>query len=232
MAAVKRLLVSIRALSQAYLVHQAATLTLVDAGAPGSAPRILRALASIGARPQDVKQIVLTHCHGDHAGDVLALREATGAPVVAGDADAGVIEGSDPYPYPHGVFSRPLHKTLAAFRSCRVDVRVSERQEIEGGVVVIPTPGHTPGHLAVLAPQLGAVFAGDTAFRLGPLRPSLRTLTWDPAQNARSLGVLAELTPRQVYLGHGPPLLEDAAGRLAELAARTSSVGQDEAKGT
>jgi glyoxylase-like metal-dependent hydrolase (beta-lactamase superfamily II) len=53
---------------QAYLWEWTDGLTLVDTGTPGSAAAILQAIESIGHRPEEVKEIVLTHFHADHTG--------------------------------------------------------------------------------------------------------------------------------------------------------------------
>src|SRR5881296_1936037 len=103
-------------ISSLFLVEHRDVLTVVDTGSPGtSVGRILRAIQRTGHEPDEVRQIVLTHCHGDHAGQAKALAEATGATVVAGAADAPVIEGRAPYPgpkglVPHLVYGRPFGK--------------------------------------------------------------------------------------------------------------------------
>jgi glyoxylase-like metal-dependent hydrolase (beta-lactamase superfamily II) len=225
MAAVKRFLLSVKAMTQAYLVSHGGVLTLIDTGTPGSAGRTLHAIEGIGRRPDDVKQIVLTHCHGDHAGDALALREATGAPVIAGEADAEVIRGSAPYPGPRRWLAHTVYRSLEGFPRFTVDVKVAGRTDVEGGLVLIPTPGHTPGHLAVYAPELGAVFTGDAVWHLGPLRSSWKVFTVDPAENIRSIRRMAELGPAQAYFGHGAPLREGAAVRLSQLASGSGEGG-------
>jgi glyoxylase-like metal-dependent hydrolase (beta-lactamase superfamily II) len=55
-------------------------LVLVDAGTPGDAGRILDAVGELGRDPADVRHILVTHCHVDHAGGLVELKEATGAP--------------------------------------------------------------------------------------------------------------------------------------------------------
>nr|WSW48781.1 MBL fold metallo-hydrolase [Streptomyces sp. NBC_01001] len=78
---------------------------LIDTGVPGSAPAILEALDQLGGRPQDVRQIVLTHFHGDHMGSAADLVAATGARVLAGALDTPFIRGTAPEPEP--VFTAP-----------------------------------------------------------------------------------------------------------------------------
>ncbi|MFJ7418863.1 MBL fold metallo-hydrolase [Streptomyces uncialis] len=71
---------------------------LIDTGVPGSAPAILEALGEPGARPQDVRRIVLAHCHVDHMGSAADLVEGTGSRVPAGALDAPFVQGTAPEP--------------------------------------------------------------------------------------------------------------------------------------
>ena len=65
---------------------------LIDCGPPGQAKNIERQLRRLTTDPTDVRLIVLTHSHADHAGRVNELRELTGAEVVLGSADRGWLE--------------------------------------------------------------------------------------------------------------------------------------------
>ena len=82
--------------AQAYLWDWGEGLTVVDTGSAGSAGAILDAVAALGRRPADVKEIVLTHWHDDHRGGAAELAAGTRAPVVAHRADAPVIRGHRP----------------------------------------------------------------------------------------------------------------------------------------
>jgi glyoxylase-like metal-dependent hydrolase (beta-lactamase superfamily II) len=160
---------------------------------------------------------VLTHCHGDHTGRAKALQEATGATVVAGAPDAEVIEGHAPYPPSSGPVTRLLYeRTWGDFPRLSVHRRIGEeREELEGGLVAVPTPGHTLGHVSVVAPDLDALFVGDTVWRLGRVTPSWRAFTQDPEQNQDSIRRLAEVPVAKVYPGHGMPFAGEHISRLA-----------------
>ncbi len=121
-----------------------------------------RILQALGGRK--VCAIVLTHKHWDHVGAAAALREATGAPVVASALDAEYITGAVAMP----LENHPIEP-------CTVDVTVEGGEELElGGVTwnVIATPGHTPGSICLFAnAEAGTVVggapvlvAGDTLF--------------------------------------------------------------------
>ena len=61
---------------------------VVDSGVPGSAPKILAALAREGFAPRDASLILITHRHVDHIGSAAALKRATDAPVAVHALDA------------------------------------------------------------------------------------------------------------------------------------------------
>lgn len=202
---------------RAFLVQHRDVLTLVDTGAPGSLRRLLTALRKIGRRPEDIRQVVVTHCHGDHAGEAARLKETWGLPVVAGAADVGVIEGRDPYPGPKTRWGRALYGRLAGYQRFSVDRPIAERTEIDGGLVVIPAPGHTAGHVAVFAPEHEALFVGDAVWNIGSLRPSWPQFTQDTERNLDSVRALADLPAQALWLGHGPAVRRDGQARLRGL---------------
>jgi glyoxylase-like metal-dependent hydrolase (beta-lactamase superfamily II) len=211
-----RMLGSVWGVSSLFLVEQRDVLTVIDTGSPRtSVGRILRGIRRLGHEPEDVRQLVLTHCHGDHTGRAKAVQEATGATVVAGAADVPVIEGRAPYPGPKGPMG-PLYNWFGGFARLTVDRVVTDREEIEGGLIVVPTPGHTAGHISVLAPDHEALLIGDTVWHLGPVLPSWKLFTWDTAANAESIRRLAELGTRRVLPGHGPDFGAHRLGQLAQ----------------
>jgi glyoxylase-like metal-dependent hydrolase (beta-lactamase superfamily II) len=80
----------------AYIVRTSTALALVDTGPLGASDEIVGALSDLSAAPSDVRWIVLTHSHKDHAGSAASLVELSGAEVVAGAEDARVIAGVVP----------------------------------------------------------------------------------------------------------------------------------------
>src|ERR1044071_3563398 len=66
-------------------------LTLIDTGLPGSADKIVAAIESIGKKVTDLKHIIVTHCHPDHAGSVAALKKMSGARVYMHPVDAAMV---------------------------------------------------------------------------------------------------------------------------------------------
>lgn len=106
--------------------------------------------------------IVLTHHHYDHMGAARALREATGAKVIASEADAPFVEA-------------PKSDFMKIADPCPVDLRVSNGDVVKVGKMewkIMSTPGHTPGSMCLfLIPQFGnhpqglpVLITGDTLF--------------------------------------------------------------------
>jgi glyoxylase-like metal-dependent hydrolase (beta-lactamase superfamily II) len=205
-------------LASLYLVEHGGVLSLIDTGTRGTGARVLKALERLGRRPEDLRQIVVSHGHGDHVGDAKAIRDATGAPVVMGAADAGVATGEAPYPYPR-MGMKPLYGHLAKFDHFAPDVLITERTELDGGLVALPAPGHTEGHIAVWAPEIQALFVADAVWRLGPIVNSWKAFTWSPERNVETVRELAaEPGVEQLFFGHGPPVRRGGAETLRKLA--------------
>jgi glyoxylase-like metal-dependent hydrolase (beta-lactamase superfamily II) len=112
-------------------------------------------LAVVGNRR--VKAILCTHAHDDHVRVAPALREATEAPIMLHPADRPLWELT------HG----DRHDVSATLW----DLDLTDGSTIEVGgtrLEVLHTPGHSPGAVCILAPELGCVFTGDTLFEGGP----------------------------------------------------------------
>jgi glyoxylase-like metal-dependent hydrolase (beta-lactamase superfamily II) len=90
--------------------------------------------------------------------------------------------------------------------------------EVLGGLQVVGTPGHAPGHLAFWHPALRLLFCGDTMFHWWGLSLPFAFFTVDMRQNKRSVARLAELEPQIICFGHGNPLTSNTAARLRAFA--------------
>ncbi len=113
---------------------------LVDGAFEESAGRILDNVRALGFKPEDIKVLLSTHAHLDHAGGLAEIKARTGARLYAGAADAGLLARGGRGDFAFG-------DTLP-FPPVTVDVPVKDGDVVElGGVLVhaIATPGHTMG---------------------------------------------------------------------------------------
>ncbi|MEU3273476.1 MBL fold metallo-hydrolase [Saccharomonospora sp. NPDC006951] len=104
---------------------------------------------AVGGRA--VKAIVSTHAHNDHVNAAPELARLTGAPIWLHPDDRVLWDLTHPGRAP--------------------EAELTEGQVISVGgtdLRVIHTPGHAPGAVCLYAPDLGAVFTGDTLFHGGP----------------------------------------------------------------
>jgi glyoxylase-like metal-dependent hydrolase (beta-lactamase superfamily II) len=194
---------------------------LIDAASRFDAGRILGQL-----RGRDVASHALTHAHPDHLGSSHEVCEQldipfwVGAHDAAAAADQSVMEAElIRLPFKGGWLPRnpvlSLFVTVAAGPGHPVACSLTEGDEV-GGFKVLETPGHTTGHLAFWRESDRVLIAGDVVFNFQFLagRPGMTEPTplasRDPAQNRASARRLAELEPRLVCFGHGPPLRDTA----------------------
>ncbi|MEU4079461.1 MBL fold metallo-hydrolase [Streptomyces venezuelae] len=210
-------------IGQAYLWQDEGELTLIDAGWAGTADRTATAIRAAGLDPDRLRRIVLTHCHRDHVGAAGELADRHGAEILAHRLDAPVIRGEAPVPEPDlldwevPLFAHGL--TVPEAPPTRVDREVEDGEELGfgDGAVAIHTPGHTPGSMAVHLPRHGVLFTGDTVASVGDV--TFGVFHVDRALAMKSMRALAKLAPSVLCCGHGAPVTEDTAARLAAAAA-------------
>lgn len=201
-----------------YLYCDANGYTLIDAGITGEATRILDHLAEVGGKPEQLKQIILTHSHDDHRGGHAELIERTEAQVLAHELDVPVIVGDAEFQLPdvpeeeRKFMQMAIDETPAA-RPARVDRALRDGDEIElgSGAIAIHVPGHTPGSLAIFLPKEKLLFAGDTAERDVEENLALGMFNLDRPQAIESFRKLAALDFEIACIGHGKPLDRDAS---------------------
>jgi metallo-beta-lactamase class B len=115
---------------------------LIDGALPNSAPLILQNIRALGFDVRDVRLILNSHVHFDHAGGVAALQRASKARVAASLSSAPALERGSSAP------GDPQHGELLAFPAVPRVERFSYGDTLRvGGIALTPhlTAGHTPG---------------------------------------------------------------------------------------
>lgn len=140
----------------AHIVRSAAGCILVEAGLPGSERKIGRVLSSHGLSFRDIKLIVVTHAHTDHAGSAARLRDLSGAPVLAHGDDADFHTRKKPMTFcPTSTVGRLFLKTPfpyppdEGFRARHHDGDTINLLDFAIDGFVRHAGGHTPGAIAV-----------------------------------------------------------------------------------
>jgi metallo-beta-lactamase class B len=124
----------------AYLITSNDGLILLDGTLPETAGQVLGNVRTLGFDPRQIRILLNSHAHFDHAGGLAEIKRATGAALVASDKDAELLERGgrgdfffgDRFPYP----------------AVKVDRRVEDQGVVElGGTRLVAhlTPGHTRG---------------------------------------------------------------------------------------
>ena len=208
--------------SNTYVIVDDDGLTVIDSGLPRSEKKILKFISSLGKSAQNVKRIIITHADMDHFGGLAALQKASGARTYASQIEADAIANGKPSRdiQPTGISLRRVLFALVGpfFKATpvQIDEIIAEGQTLPilGGLQVIETPGHTPGHISLFAPSAGILFCGDSMVTDEEgLRGSRSGLTWNDAKARESERKQAGLGAQIVCSGHGP-VVKDAAGKF------------------
>ena len=189
-----------------YAITTGDEITLIDTSITSAAPKILKQLQAAGYQPEQVRRILITHAHPDHVGSLPALKAATGAQVYVSVQDTPVVEGREIFTTNPNT---PMPKPRKPFPGTPVDVQLSDGDVIPdalGGLQVVFTPGHSPGHIAFWQPEQRVLFVGDVLFHLWGITQPPDAFTVDPARNRQSIARVEQLQPQVVCFGHGEPL--------------------------
>ncbi len=183
----------------AYIIVRAGGVILIDTGLESTWRLIEELLSSLGLSMQDISAVILTHHHRDHVGSLRRIAEASGARVAAHVNEAELIRSE---------------------AGVEVDVKLRDGDMFHG-LKVIHTPGHTPGHIALLDYETRSLFTGDLVYKQdGDLYEIPEKYSVDPESNRRSMARLLELDFENLMPCHGRPIIGRGKEKLGELAGR------------
>jgi glyoxylase-like metal-dependent hydrolase (beta-lactamase superfamily II) len=216
-------------LINSFLVRAAdGSVTLVDTGLRSAPPRILAALAQIGAGPGDVTTIVLTHAHADHAGGAAHLARSTGRGLTVHADDAGYVRSGTSSPRDESLrLGRLVRRMPDSVDPAPVARTMSDGELLEGSMLrVHHTPGHTPGHCSLLHEPSGTLITGDAIWNMRSRR------TWpvlafcaNAAQTEQTAATLADLEYATAAFTHGPEIRGTGREAIREFLANPRTFG-------
>jgi glyoxylase-like metal-dependent hydrolase (beta-lactamase superfamily II) len=194
-------------ISVPHVLVGAEDIVLLDTGFPGDARRIRRRIAGLGAGPKDVRAILLTHGHIDHAGNAAELKAWSGAPIYAHPLEQPHMDGVFPYRGMSRVCGalEAAGRAVTGYRSTPIDVPIADGDTLPfwGGLRVVHLPGHTLGHCGFYSERHDVLFSGDLWVRFlmrtqvsPPIFSDAMELVPGSLQKARAIGA------RWVVPGH------------------------------
>jgi hydroxyacylglutathione hydrolase len=183
--------------ANAYLVNG---IILVDAGMDGLA--VISELEK-HIQPEHLETIILTHCHFDHSGGAGVVAEVTGARIAIHEDDAALLNNSH-------ASAAQLFGEKAPSISPDILLRGGE---IFDELLVIHTPGHTPGSICLYNADSKTLFSGDTVFPDGSFG---RTDLYGGSASRliESIKKLTLLDVSVMYPGHGDIVKNNASEQI------------------
>ena len=180
-----------------YIIQAPQGLILIDPNAGLSIEQNWARIAGAGLDPHQVRYVLLTHEHGDHAPGAYLWRVLTGAQVVASAETAYILQHHIPNGTGYG-FHPPIP----------VDIQLQEDRELDlAGLKVrgVRLPGHTYGSMGWMFEKDGKryVAIGDLIMPGGVLGYA-GSINFSPQDVLASLEKLGQLKPDAILPGHGP----------------------------
>lgn len=197
------------------------SITLVDTGLKWAPARILAALAEIGASPDDVTTIVLTHAHSDHTGGAAELARRTDQGMTVHPDDADYVRTGTNAPTDRALRLGRLMTRVPGVAAAPVARTMVDGELLPGsGLRVHHTPGHTPGHCSLVHEPSATLITGDAIWNMRSRRtwPALAFCS-SAAMTQTSAATLADLEYATAAFTHGPEIRDGAREAIREFLA-------------
>lgn len=192
-------------------------IVVIDGGYDSTARQVLSNLRTLGLEPRDVRILLNTHGHVDHAAGLARLKEETGAALYAGPGDAHLLESGG-----RGDF---FLGDWMSYPPVRVDRILADGEAVTLGALTL-TPHFTPGHTKGCTSWSFPIIA-DGETRQALIVCSLATLQYDLTDNPDYPNIATDFAvtfdrlralPCEVFLGDHAKFFDMRAKRAAQVA--------------
>ncbi|MEW6262294.1 MAG: N-acyl homoserine lactonase family protein [Thermodesulfobacteriota bacterium] len=176
---------------------------------------VVSQMKKIGLEPKDVGLVILSHLHLDHPSSLPEFRDVAGLTVFAGQPELDILRGA------FGLFKGYLKGHLAGLdvRPIAFDLSLPPFDRVwdvfrDGSVLVLSTPGHTPGHVSALINARGGpiLLTFDAAHRRANLTEDVPPIGDYPqaSQSLRHIKAFLERYPHtRTFFAHDPDQLKE-----------------------
>jgi glyoxylase-like metal-dependent hydrolase (beta-lactamase superfamily II) len=217
-------------------------LTLIDPSFLPQLPILEDYIHNLGYEMKNIKRIILTHLHIDHAQAANEIRNRTGAKIYSHWIEAGYLAHNPPYPGPPTAQATQeilkksglsLEELTKKFGSINLEPIIVDNQVSDGDMIgnlkVIHTPGHTPGHISLYHSEDRTIFGADSIYKnvFGAdhmyIAPAIVSI--DPVTAVLSAQRLSKIKFDKLLMSHqDSPLVERARETVEQLVSNT--IGQ------
>lgn len=222
------------------VIYDNEQMVLIDTGFPGSRELILKQVSEAGLSPEKLNAIILTHQDVDHIGSLPEFLENSSKrpKVYAHKEDQPYIEGDKPLikmsPERRELLMGLLgeqdraqfERVFSSASEPNINVLVEEGQTLSfgGGLTVIETPGHTPGHISLYHRPSQTLITGDAMMvSEGELVGPNPNMTPDMNTAMKSISKFLEYPVQNVICYHGGFLNTGVQEQIAKLAIQHES---------
>jgi glyoxylase-like metal-dependent hydrolase (beta-lactamase superfamily II) len=212
--------------------------SLLDTGTARASIKLQKAFKELCIRPEDIRQVIISHGHMDHYGSASWVVSSSGgrAKVFAHKSDSRRIEtGVDvsaktyrsfmklmgvPYWHRHGLqILQLIFRSMA--KNCPIDGHLDDNETIQIGDYegrIIFTPGHTKGSICIFLENEELLFSGDHI--LSHITPNALIMLKEgydlPKRLSQkefyeSVDKIERLKPKMIYPAHGPTISDLSA---------------------
>ncbi|PEJ59007.1 MBL fold metallo-hydrolase [Bacillus sp. AFS002410] len=220
------------------LIWNEEDVVLIDTGYPGQLNEFRNCFEQVGVPFEKLNKILITHQDIDHIGSLSSIvEESTNQiEVFASEIEKPYIQGDKllikitPESIERAIASLPTEATdefKNAFKNRlqnppngKVNHVLIPRTELPicGGITVIDTAGHTPGHISFYHKESKTLIAGDALMiENGQLNPSNPQYTFDIDQSIKSVEGLVDLDIEKIICYHGGLFEGNIKERLGEI---------------